>query len=244
MSTDGAYRILPASDHSLLVRFGTPDGEPTRRCVQQFLHALSEHSHAAIRNLHPAYASMLVSFDLSQWSLEDAHDFVRGVLATLAQEPWPAARQVRLPVCYDARVAPDLQAVAGLHGLTVDDVIRLHTAPEYVVHFLGFSPGFPYLGGLDPALTTPRLATPRTSVPAGSVAIGGAQTGIYPMASPGGWRIVGCTPVKLFDPQSWPPAALRMGDRIHFEPVAHATFEELASQGCTLDAGGHVVRSV
>ena len=130
--------------------------------------------------------------------------------------------------------------LAALHGIPVAGVVELHAAPEYVVHFLGFSPGFPYLGGLDARLATPRLATPRTQIPAGSVAIGGTQAGIYPMASPGGWRIVGRTPVSLFDARAWPPAKLRIGDRIHFEPVARDEFEHLASQFSTLDADGRV----
>lgn len=246
MFTDAAPRILPASDHSLLVRFGTTGGrgiaETGFACghVQQFLHAVEQHPHPAVRNLHPAYASVLVSFDLGQWSLDDAEDFVRSVLENMGEVPAVPARQVLLPVCYDPRVAPDLQDVAGIHGIAIDELVRLHSAPEYVVHFLGFSPGFPYLGGLDAALATPRLATPRTSVPAGSVAIGGAQTGIYPMESPGGWRIVGRTPVTLFDARAWPPAALRMGDRIRFQPVSHAAFERLASQPCTIGAGGQL----
>lgn len=240
MFTDEAPRIVPASDHSLLVRFGTTAGEFARARVQQFLHAWEQHPHAAVRNLHPAYASVLVSFDLGQWSLDDAQDFVQSVLDTMAQAPALPARQILLPVCYDPRLAPDLQDVAGIHGMSLDEVIRLHTAPEYLVHFLGFSPGFPYLGGLDTTLTTPRLAVPRTSVPAGSVAIGGAQTGIYPMASPGGWRIVGRTPVLLFDARAWPPAALRVGDRIRFQPVSYAAFERLAAQPCTIGPGGDV----
>lgn len=246
MFTGAAPRILPASDHSLLVRFGSSGGRGNaetgfaRTHVQQFLHALEQHPHPAVRNLHPAYASVLVSFDLGRWSLDDAHDFVHGVLEGMTQATPPPGRQVRLPVCYDPRVAPDLRDVAAMHRMSADELARLHASPEYIVHFLGFSPGFPYLGGLDTALTTPRLATPRTAVPAGSVAIGGAQTGIYPVASPGGWRIVGRTPVALFDAAVWPPAALRMGDRIRFEPVPHAVFERLAAQPCTLGPGGEL----
>jgi inhibitor of KinA len=237
-------RILPASDHSLLVRFGTALGEPARVRVRQFLHALAMQPTAAIRNVHPAYASVLVSFDLAHWSLDDADAFVTQVLDSIAETGLPSARRIVLPVCYDVDFAPDLHDVAALHGISVPDVVGLHAAPEYVVHFLGFSPGFPYLGGLDARLVTPRLATPRTQVPAGSVAIGGAQTGIYPVASPGGWRIMGRTPVALFDAHLWPPAKLRMGDRICFQPVARPEFERLASQFSTLDTDGRVVGGV
>jgi inhibitor of KinA len=110
--------------------------------------------------------------------------------------------------------------VAALTGQTPEDVIRIHAAAEYLVYFLGFSPGFPYLGGLPESIAAPRLPTPRARVPAGSVAIGGRQTGIYPLASPGGWRIIGRTPLRLFDPDRNPPALLKMGDRVKFRPVA------------------------
>ena len=272
MFTHEPPRILAASDHSLLVRFGTALGEPARVRVRQFLHALEMQPTAAIRNVHPAYASVLVSFDLVQWSLDDANEFLNQVLdsvapagraagtrdalpveprdalppdprSTVPPEPrtaLPPARRIGLPVCYDLEFGLDLRDLAALHGMPVTEVVELHVAPEYVVHFLGFSPGFPYLGGLDARLATPRLATPRTQIPAGSVAIGGAQTGIYPMASPGGWRIMGRTPVSLFDARAWPPAKLRIGDRIRFEPVARDEFERLASRRSTLDADGRL----
>jgi KipI family sensor histidine kinase inhibitor len=120
--------------------------------------------------------------------------------------------------------------VARLAGLQEDEVVRRHAAPAYLVHFLGFTPGFPYLGGLDPGLATPRLDSPRARIPAGSVAIGGVQTGIYPVESPGGWRIVGRTPLRLFDPRSDRPFLLAPGDGLRFVPVDEATFEAIAAR--------------
>lgn len=266
MSTDYTPRILPASDHAVLVRFGVGPGEGARSRVLQFLQALEssptleamEETPAiasreappthrrvwcskAIRNVHPAYASVLVSFDLQQWSLDDARDFVTGILASMAQAPAPARREILLPVCYDADFALDLQDVAARHGIAAQEVIARHAAGNYIVSFFGFSPGFPYLDGLSTTLTTPRLAAPRTCVPAGSVAIAGAQAGIYPMDTPGGWRVLGRTPVPLFDAAAWPPAKLRVGDRIRFQPVSRHEFDRLASTGCTLDDSGHVI---
>ena len=128
----------------------------------------------------------------------------------------PSAREIEIPVYYGGENGPDLQAVAEHTGLSVDEVVRRHTASEYIVFFLGFQPGFAYLGELDPTLETPRRAAPRLEVPAGSVGIGGAQTGIYPAASPGGWQLIGRTRSALFDPTRDPPSLLQSGDRVRF----------------------------
>jgi KipI family sensor histidine kinase inhibitor len=142
------------------------------------------------------------------------------VLETALQALWTQAprrrqlgRQVDIPVRYDG---PDLDHVAAHCGLSANEVVQRHTAAEYVVYFLGFQPGFAYLGGLDEALHTPRRAEPRLSVPAGSIGIGGAQTGIYPLATPGGWQLIGHTDMPLFDPQAEPPTLLAPGDRVRF----------------------------
>ncbi|WP_313654617.1 5-oxoprolinase subunit PxpB [Pantoea sp.] len=130
----------------------------------------------------------------------------------------PESREVAIPVIYGGEAGPDLAVVAEQARLTPGQVVELHSSSEYVVFFIGFQPGFPYLGGLDPRLHTPRRAEPRISVPAGSVGIGGSQTGVYPLASPGGWQLIGQTRTALFDPQRQPPVLLRPGDRVRFVP--------------------------
>ena len=130
----------------------------------------------------------------------------------------PASRQVAIPVVYGGDAGPDLEVVAEHAGLSASQVVELHSSNEYVVYFIGFQPGFPYLGGLDPRLHTPRRAEPRVLVPAGSVGIGGSQTGVYPLASPGGWQLMGQTPIALFDPLQQPPTLLRPGDTVRFVP--------------------------
>ncbi len=144
-------------------------------------------------------------------------------LLPLLQAAWEApgdlageGREVEIPVAYGGASGPDLDAVAAHTGLSVDEVVRRHAAGRYVVFFLGFQPGFSYLGGLEAALHTPRRAAPRLEVPAGSVGIGGAQTGIYPAAAPGGWQLIGRTRLPLFDPAQTPPTLLRPGDRVRF----------------------------
>lgn len=177
----------------------------------------------------PSYRSLLVVFD----PLRLARAVLQARVAELAppsdaEGEARAARLVTIPVCYGGEHGPDLAGVAAHAGLPEAEVVRLHAASSYLVYMLGFTPGFPYLGGLDPRLATPRLATPRTEVPAGAVAIGGAQTGIYPVASPGGWRLVGRTPLRLFDPGAPSPFLLAPGDRVRFRPVDAAGFERIA----------------
>jgi KipI family sensor histidine kinase inhibitor len=140
----------------------------------------------------------------------------------------PTGRLIEIPVCYGGEYGPDLDAVAKRAGLAPDEIVARHTAAEYAVAMIGFAPGFPYLLGLDPALATPRRTDPRTRVPAGSVAIGGAQTGIYPRELPGGWQLIGRTPLVLFDPRREPPCLLAPGDGLRFRAIRADEFEKLA----------------
>jgi len=180
--------------------------------------------HAALRELDPpgvvelvpAYRTVLIVADPGQAeALDELADRLPGLELPPAEAV--AGETVEIPVRYDGE---DLPEVAGLTGLEPDEVVRRHTAPEYTVAFLGFSPGFPYLVGLDPALEVPRRDTPRTSIPAGSVGLAGNQTGIYPTATPGGWQLIGRTEVTLFDPARDPPALLAPGTRLRFTVAA------------------------
>ncbi len=223
--------ILPASDRSLLVRFGDEISPENNRLVRRLTGWLLDHPRPFVRNIHPAYCTVLVSYDPLQAAAEEVDAHVRAGLAALPDQPDLPARTVEVPVCYGGSGGPDLPDVAAHCGLTAEEVVRIHAAGEYHVYFLGFSPGFPYLGGLDPRLATPRLAAPRRAVPAGSVAIGGAQTGVYPVGSPGGWRLIGRTPAPLFDPVCTPPALLQMGDLVRFVPISPDEFEKLSLKG-------------
>ena len=180
--------------------------------------------HAALRELDPpgvvelvpAYRTVLIVADPGQAeALDELADRLPGLELPPAEAV--AGETVEIPVRYDGE---DLPEVAGLTGLEPEEVVRRHTAPEYTVAFLGFSPGFPYLVGLDPALEVPRRDTPRTSIPAGSVGLAGNQTGIYPTATPGGWQLIGRTEVTLFDPARDPPALLAPGTRLRFTVAA------------------------
>ena len=212
--------ILPASDRSLLVSFATGISLDAHVAVARLTRAL--HATRGILNLHPAYNSLLIDFDPRLLTHPQVEALACERFAAEAASAPPSPRLIEIPVEYGGECGPDLAAVASHTGLSEARVIELHAASEYLIYFLGFATFFPYLGGLPPELATPRLSAPRARVPAGSIAIGGAQAGIYPLASPGGWRLIGRTPVRLFDPEAAPPPLLRMGDRIRFVPVREA----------------------
>ena len=208
-----------AGDRSLLVEFGKEPTEEIRLRVSRLTSILIGNPSHGILNVHPAYTSVLVSFDPLKVSPTDAKQLLEGYLNDLGSVALPEARTVEIPVCYGGEFGPDLEDVATINKLSADEVIKIHSSGNYRVSFLGFSPGFPYLEGLPKEIATPRLETPRISIPAGSVGIAGNQTGIYPSSTPGGWRIIGRSPMRLFNPDKDPPTLLRMGDKVKFVSV-------------------------
>jgi inhibitor of KinA len=218
------------SDHGLLLAFGGESSNSVRERVLGAIEALRRAEIPGLRNLHPAFASILVVCDPRAVSPEAFEAAVRRALSDRGAPQALPRRLVEVPVCYEPECGPDLEDVARSHGLSVAEAVRLHSAAEYVVAFLGFTPGFPYMAGLPEALATPRLATPRKQVPAGSVAIGGSQAGIYPFATPGGWRLVGRTPLELFRVDRDPPALLLPGDRVRFVAISLDAFRRSAER--------------
>lgn len=180
----------------------------------------------------PAYASLTLHYDPMFWSQANLIEAVIPILAA-AEDRAVAGRMVTIPVCYGHAYGPDLAEVARHAGIDPEEVITRHCQAEYRVCFLGFTPGFAYLSGLDPSLAMARRATPRSNVSAGSVGIAGNQTGIYPQASPGGWQLIGRTPLRLFDPCRDPPCLLSPGDRLRFVAIDHEEFEQWARREST-----------
>ena len=174
----------------------------------------------------PGYANLMISYDPVVMDFDFIATAVRRASADLVAE-FEAGRTFVLPVAYGDVFGPDLPAVAEMHSLAPSDVVALHADRDYPIFCMGFAPGFPFLGELPEELHTPRLDTPRASVPAGSVAIGGGQTGVYPAAMPGGWRLIGRTPMHLFDATADPPVPYGPGDQIRFEPVDRREYERL-----------------
>jgi KipI family sensor histidine kinase inhibitor len=217
-----AMRFVYSSDRSLLVHFGDEISLDTHRDVLRLTPLLQ--AVRAVVNVHPAYASILINFDPLETGHRDLERAAVELYAQAATAPLPTPRTVEIPVCYGGEYGPDLDDVAAIAGRSPAEVAAIHSGADYLVCFLGFSPGFPYLSGMPESIAASRLATPRSRVPAGSVAIGGRQTGVYPLASPGGWRIIGRTPLRLFQPFADPPVLLRMGDHVKFVPISKGDF--------------------
>lgn len=231
--------IAPASDSSLFIGLGNEISLEVHRQVMALFHAIQQLQDERIRNLHPAYASLLIDFDPFRLT----HEELESIVAPLLGSPLPprpeSAPTVEIPVCYESEFAPDLSSVAHHTSLTAEQVIALHSGGDYFVYFLGFSPGFAYLGGVPHQLQVPRLASPRKHVPAGSVGLAGRQTGIYPHDSPGGWQMIGRTPLRLFVPSADPPSRLQLGDRVRFRRVTRDEFDRLASEQGSLHDSRH-----
>jgi len=230
-------RFVIASDQSLIVYFDSRmEGRAEARHLQsqitlhaheqvrRLLRLLELEPVAGVRNLHPGYCSVLVVFDGVRLRHEEVEEILRGYLARMDSVPLPEARLVEIPVCYGGEFGPDLNEVAALHGITAEQAIELHASISYLVYFLGFVPGFAYLGELPERLVTPRLATPRRQVPKGSVGIAGNQTGVYPFATPGGWRLIGRTPIPMVRPEREELSLLSIGDRVRFTPISAERF--------------------
>jgi KipI family sensor histidine kinase inhibitor len=225
--------IEALADDAWLLQLGTAIEDATNARVHALAARIRAAAPAWLRDLVPAYCSLGVFFDAAAADPDD----VRAWLLRAAARPSDgageaaSARTHEIPVAYGGDFGPDLADAAGALGLSADGLAERHAAGTYRVAMIGFAPGFPYLAGLDPALALPRLATPRAHVPAGSVAIGGAQTGIYPADSPGGWRLLGRTPLALFDPGRTPPALLAPGDHVRFRRIDADEFARLSGRG-------------
>lgn len=216
--------------------FGDAISDSIHRQVQSAWRALAAQPLPGVSEVTPAYTSVTVFYDPARMVAAGApeNEIVEWLSARVRErlkDPPKAAkakpRVVEVPVCYGGEFGPDLGRVASQAKLFPDDVVKQHSAAKYLVHLIGFSPGFPYLGGLPAKLATPRHAKPRMAVPAGSVAIGGEQTGIYPQVTPGGWNLIGCTPLRLFRPEQNPPALLQAGDEVRFKPISIEEFKRL-----------------
>ncbi len=223
-------RFLVAGDAALIVELGDAIDPAINRRVRGLFLAAEGARLAGVRDLVPTYRSLLVSYDPLQTTFAALRERLSNLDAHLDDAPVPPPRVVEIPTAYGGAFGPDLGFVAAHNGLAEDEVVAIHSGTDYLVYMMGFSPGFTYLGGLSERIAAPRLDTPRTAIPAGSVGIAQMQTGIYPVESPGGWRLIGRTPVSLFDPSRHPPVLVDAGDSIRFLPV---TPDEYAS---TLDA--------
>ncbi|RIX60500.1 5-oxoprolinase subunit PxpB [Paenibacillus nanensis] len=236
------YDVSPMGDSCILFRLGEGIDECTHRLVMAAVGRIEADRFAGYVECVPAFASVAVYYEPAavwrsrtpeEFACRSVYEIVLGRLTKLLDGLLQDAerfsdspgRIVTIPVCYGGSFGPDLEHVANHCGLSPQQIIDLHSGGLYLVHMIGFAPGFPYLGGMPRQLAVPRRETPRAVIPAGSVGIAGAQTGVYPLATPGGWQLIGRTPVELFRPDADMPSLLQAGDRVRFQPITADEFD-------------------
>jgi KipI family sensor histidine kinase inhibitor len=219
-------KYLPAGDTALTVEFGDSVERPISAWVLALFRRLSETGLAGVVEAVPTLRSLTVHYDPNLTSGEELQRAIAPLLDGLEAVLSPGRKWV-IPACYAPELAPDLEEVARRSGLSPEEVVRAHAGETYRVYMLGFLPGLPYMGDLPDALRLPRRETPRIAVPAGSVAVATTMTAIYPLESPGGWHLIGRTPIRLFDAMREQPVLLAPGDEVRFTPVERAEFDEL-----------------
>ena len=233
LPADVAYTVYPVGDRAVTIQWGEEISERINQIVLALFDRFREHPLPGVTDLVPAYNSLMLVHD----PLYPQEEIVSAIdLAVKALEVLPAAgevphrlkpsRLVEIPICYDLTLGPDLPLVAATGKIPIEEVIQKHSERTYRVYMIGFMPGFPYMGTVDPLIATPRKKEPATHIPSGSVGIAGLQTGIYPIDSPGGWNIVGRTPLRLFDPVLENPVYLQPGDEVKFIPIPLDTYHE------------------
>ena len=229
MSKPG-HKIFPISEQALTIQLGDAINEETRLKILAVFHALQKNKPDYVLDIIPAYTDVTVVYDLSiKRHHPSAFEFVKTEiekrLKNISDHPATRSRLVKIPVCYEPEFALDAKLISQKNKLSFDRIVELHTAVTYEVFMIGFLPGFAYMGAVDPQLETPRLPTPRKLVPRGSVGIAGLQTGIYPLDSPGGWNIIGKTPLLIFDAHRREPVFFQHGDQVSFEAISRTEFK-------------------
>lgn len=226
MALNHTPQFILASDRSILVKFGSKISEEIHQRVFAFTDFVLTNRIKSVVNIHPAYSSVLFTLDLNA-DLNAMLTLIKKSWEASAQTELPNSRHVEIPVLYGSELGEDMDRVSQHTGLNQSEIIQSHEGGSYKVYFTGFSPGFPYIGGMDPSLSTPRLTTPRKLVPAGTIGIAAEQTGIYPLSSPGGWNLIGQTPIKIFDWHQPTDLMLRIGDSIKFISITKKEFDQL-----------------
>ena len=220
-------RILTEGDSSLLIVFGSEVSPDINRRISAVVQLIRDQRIRGIVDLIPSYAALLINYNPQVIRYAEIRERIEKILSMDYRVSESEKVIVEIPVCYGGEYGPDIQNIADNAGLSVREVIDIHSSRDYLIYMLGFLPGFCYLGGLDERIHTPRLAQPRLRIREGSVGIGGSATGIYPMESPGGWQLMGMTPVKTFDADREVPILLEAGQYIRFIPVSEEEYLDI-----------------
>lgn len=239
-------RYLTAGDKAIVLEFGNEISRELNLLVKKMHYGVSKGNIEGIEEIIPTYRSLMVYYNPQKVKYTDLVQRFNELEKSITEITLPTAHVTEIPVLYGGKHGPDLEYVAQFNQFSAKEVINIHTKKEYFIYMLGFSPGFPYLGGMSDKIAAPRLEKPRLKVSEGSVGIAGKQTGIYPIESPGGWQIIGRTPVKLYDPKKEPPFLLKSGDYIKFNPINQEKFKEIqkkANKGnysCKVETYGRI----
>ena len=220
-------RFLPGGDKAVFVEFGNVVDPQVNRRVRHLMLATQKTRIPGVIEMVPTYRSLLVYFEPLQIRAQKLQETLYSLARQLVESELPRPKLVEIPTVYGDEYGPDLHFVASYNNLNVSEVVQIHTATPYLIYMIGFMAGFPYLGGMSPRIATPRLETPRMKIPAGSVGIAGSQTGIYPAESPGGWRLIGRTPLQLFDSSQELPALFQAGDYLIFVSITPEEFNNI-----------------
>ena len=224
--------ISPVGDRAISIDFGQVIDPTINRHIRQTIERIKELQLEGIIELVPTYCALLVEYDAMLYSYSEICNIIEPTLEEgMTNTTNELVTVVEVPTVYGGEFGPDLSFVASHNHLSEDEVVSIHSGTDYLVYMLGFIPGFTYLGGMDPRIATPRLSSPRTLIPAGSVGIAGEQTGTYPSDSPGGWQIIGCTPVTMYDMSKKQAALLRAGDYVRYVPIDDTEFYRIKSLG-------------
>jgi len=239
-SVAAEVEYIPLGEAAILVEFGKAINLEIHRKVKALADYLDNNSFCGMVEYVAAFSSITVFYDplavkrsnssMKQVADQPAFEIVAAILKDLVAKLDCSTKNnpkiVEIPVCYGGEFGPDLEVVASHNQLDIDEVIHIHSSGEYLVYMIGFAPGFPYLGGLDERISTPRRQSPRTTIPARTVGIAGMQTGVYPIATPGGWQLIGRTPIELFRPKQHPPSLLQAGDLVKFKPISLQEYQK------------------
>lgn len=224
------FSIQPLGDTGIIIQFGTEISEAIYQQIRQYVYWLEQSCIEGIVEWVPAYTTLTVFYRPNIISYDELSQKLLKIGEKIESMPVPDPIVIEIPTLYGKEAGPDIQFVAETNGLSEEEVVKIHSSSDYLIYMIGFVPGFPYLGGMDKRIAAPRKKTPRSRIPAGSIGIAGEQTGIYPLETPGGWQIIGRTPVKLYDPQKQDPILLKAGDYIRFVPITEREYEKIEQQ--------------
>ncbi len=222
-------RYSPLGDAAVRIAFGDTISTEVNRKIRSFCEWLKNAPPKGVVEWSPSYAAVTVYYQPTETTYHCLVTDLQEIFNKLDEAAIPKARRIIVPVCYGGEFGPDITRVSKHNHLTVEEVIEIHCSGEYLIYMLGFTPGFPYMGGMSKAISTPRLSVPRARVPAGSVGIAGEQTGIYSLTTPGGWQIIGRTPLVLYDGHREQPSLFEAGDYVQFRPIEKLEYEEIAN---------------